>query len=105
MKKTQLQHLEDQVLVFEDNRDILAQFAQKLVKSFGKKHEDLEIELQTIEGGINPTGGIEIHKIIITATRKFDKVSKSVVDSFNRQQQARQEERTRRSCSRTAKSN
>lgn len=83
MKKTQLQRLEDEVLIFEDNRDILTQFAQKLVKALGKKHEDLEIELQTLEGGINPTGGQETHKITIIATRKFEKVSKGVVDSFN----------------------
>lgn len=87
MKKTELQRLEDEVLVFEDNRDILTQFAQKLVKTFGKKHEDLEFELKTLEGGINPTGGKETHRIIINATRKFDKVSKAVVDSFNQKQQ------------------
>lgn len=93
MKKTELQRLEDEVLIFEDNRDILNQFAEKLLKNFAKKHDDLEFELKTIDGDMNPTGGTELHRITIIATRKFEKVSKGVVDSFKQKLHREAEER------------
>ena len=93
MRKTELQRLEDEILVFEDNRDILTQFAQKLLKNFAKKHDDLQFELKIIEGGMNPTSGAELHKITITATRKFEKISKGVVYSFKQKQCREAEER------------
>lgn len=87
MKKTELQRLEDEVSLFEDNRDILNQFAEKFVMSFAKKHEYLAIELQNLEGQIKPDLGFEVHKLTLTVKRRFDCISKAVMCSFEQKQQ------------------
>lgn len=98
MKRTELQRLEDEILIFEDNREILNQLAHKLLKTFIKKHEDMDmqIELKGIEGSISPENGAELHKITLVAKRKFARVSKGVVDSYKLKKHCEDKERSYR---------
>lgn len=95
MKKTEFQRLEDEMLIFEDNREILNQFLRKLIKSFVKRYDDMDIELKDMGGVINPEHGTEIHKITLVAKRQFDAVSKGVVNSYKTKKHREAQKRQR----------